>query len=76
MNLRDQFAMSALPSLMTNLTSKDATAEAYKVADLMIAERERETGNVVLTQAEFRNLRGELIDCKAQIQAILEASKR
>lgn len=79
MDLRDQFAMAAMQGLLADGWMKDQgnIAElAYRQADAMIAEREKELGNVVLTQAEFRHLRGELIDCKSQLQAILEASKR
>lgn len=42
MDLRDQFAMAALPKLMGNLPAKDVAIEAYKMADLMIAEREKD----------------------------------
>ena len=42
MDLRDQFAIAALPKLMGNLPAKDAAIEAYKIADLMIAEREKD----------------------------------
>ena len=42
MDLRDQFAIAALPKLMGNLPTKDAAIEAYKMADLMIAEREKD----------------------------------
>jgi hypothetical protein len=42
-DLRDQFAIAALPKLMGNLPAKDAAIEAYKMADLMIAEREKDT---------------------------------
>lgn len=52
---------------------KKKAAWAYKYADAMIAEREKDSGNVVLTQAEFTQIRAEIIDCKQQIQALLEA---
>ena len=42
MDLRDQFAIAALPKLMGNLPAKDVAIEAYKMADLMIAEREKD----------------------------------
>ena len=42
MDLRDQFAIAALPKLMGNLPTEDAAIEAYKIADLMIAEREKD----------------------------------
>ena len=42
MDLRDQFAMAAMPKLMGNLPGKDVAIEAYKMADLMIAEREKD----------------------------------
>ena len=42
MDLRDQFAIAALPKLMGNLPTKDAAIEAYKMADLMIVEREKD----------------------------------
>ena len=81
MHLRDKSAIAALQGLLANpqnwtVESEVLASAAYKHADAMIAEREKELGNVVLTQAEFRHLRGELIDCKSQLQAILEASKR
>lgn len=78
MDLRDQFAMAAMQGMLASgIKAKSHISEnAYEYADAMIEVRERDTGNVVLTQAEFRHLRGELIECKAQIQAILEASKR
>lgn len=42
MDLRDQFAMAAMPKLMGNLPGKDVAIEAYKMADLMIVEREKD----------------------------------
>ena len=42
MDLRDQFVIAALPKLMGNLPAKDVAIEAYKMADLMIAEREKD----------------------------------
>lgn len=54
------------------LATKQA-AWAYKYADAMIAEREKDSGNVILTQAEFAQIRAEIIDCKQQIQALLGA---
>lgn len=54
------------------LATKQA-AWAYKYADAMIAEREKDSGNVVLTQAEFAQIRAGIIDCKQQILALQEA---
>lgn len=73
-DLRDQFAMAAMPALIMMGRTEDKVAElAYKQADAMIAEREKGSGNVVLTQAEFTQIRAGIIDCKQQIQALLEA---
>lgn len=77
-DLRDQFAMAAMQGFCANEMQIDWHPEkmaewAYKQADAMIAEREKDSGNVVLTQAEFTQIRAEIIDCKQQIQALLEA---
>ena len=73
-DLRDQFAMAAMPTLIMMGRTEEKVAElAYKQADAMIAEREKDSGNVILTQAEFTQIRAEIIDCKQQIQALLEA---
>ena len=81
MSLRDKFAMAAMQGELS-AQSEDLTwanennlaARAYEVADAMLAEREKNTGNVVLTQAEFSQLRAEIIDCKQQLQALLEVN--
>lgn len=77
-DLRDQFAMAAMQGQIANGWMKDqeTIAEvAYKQADAMILEREKDNEFVVLSQAEFSNIRAELINCKAQLQALLEARK-
>ena len=80
MDLRDQMAIAALQGLLANpnnwMTVPEVLAEAaYKHADAMILEREKDNEFVVLSQAEFSNIRAELINCKAQLQALLEARK-
>ena len=77
MSLRDKFAMAALQGFCSMESNVDwsyehTAAAAYQQADAMLAEREKNTGNVVLTQAEFSQLRAEIIDCKQQLQALLE----
>ena len=56
MDLRDQFAIAALPKLMGNLPAKDVAIEAYKIADLMIAEREKDSVDSV-TDAKAQLIR-------------------
>ena len=80
MDLRDQIAMAALQGILANPNNWMAVPEvlaeaAYKHADAMILEREKDNEFVVLSQAEFSNIRAELINCKAQLQALLEARK-
>lgn len=80
MDLRDQIAMAALQGILANPNNWMAVPEvlaeaAYKHADAMILEREKDNEFVVLSQAEFSNIRAELINCKAQLKAILEARK-
>lgn len=75
-DLRDQFAMAAAAGLAASgipFTFEGFAEKAGKIADAMIAEREKDSGNVVLTQAEFAQIRAEIIDCKQQLQALLEA---
>ena len=80
MDLRDQIAIAALQGILANPNNWMAVPEvladaAYKQADAMILEREKDNEFVVLSQAEFSNIRAELINCKAQLQALLEARK-
>ncbi|MDY6481737.1 hypothetical protein SKM54_04635 [Acinetobacter faecalis] len=77
-NLRDKFAMAAMQGLISDGWMKDQeniATHAYRQADLMIAEREKESDVVVMSGSAFRELRADLIDCKSQLKAIYEASK-
>ena len=56
MDLRDQFAIAALPKLMGNYPAQNAAIEAYKMADLMIADREKDSVDSV-TDAKAQLIR-------------------
>lgn len=70
-SLKDQFAMAAMPSLMMLGRTEDKVAElAYKQADAMLAEREKNNTPSVREQEAQEKMKGSQVIRRKEVERL------